>query len=138
MIPWIGTFTSRSCTTLVFAPRFVIGHIPFFNLPSSPSQSMENLKASYLDLDGVRHGDPLPSSFCLTEEVLIRGISNLVNTKQLQLIKGTRHHQIQSHSLYTYENLLFCILFHPTYRPSQISLLDMLKLLDKLLTLINQ
>lgn len=48
-----------------------------------------------------------PLIFWVVEEVLSRGIPNLVYTNHLQLIKGIVHHQIHSHSLYAYDIMLF-------------------------------
>jgi hypothetical protein len=50
---------------------------------------------------GVRQGDPLsPLLFCLAEDVLSRSISKLVSDEKLDLIKGTRHSLIPSHTFY--------------------------------------
>lgn len=58
----------------------------------------------------MRQGDPLSTLlFCRKEEVFSRDISHLVNTKQLQLIKSTRNHEIPSRSLYTDDIMLFFI-----------------------------
>jgi len=58
---------------------------------------------------GVRQGDPLsPLLFCITEEVLSRGLTKLVNEGKLKLIKGTRTAPIPSHILYADDVMLFC------------------------------
>jgi hypothetical protein len=58
---------------------------------------------------GVRQGDPLsPLLFCLAEEVLSRGITNLVNAGQLKLIQGIRNNTIPSHCLYADDVMIFC------------------------------
>lgn len=58
--------------------------------------------------NGVRQGDPLsPILFFLVEEVLSRGIINLVANKQISLIKGSRHIMVPSHTLYPYDIMIF-------------------------------
>lgn len=58
---------------------------------------------------GVRQGDPLsPLLFCLAEEVLSRGISQLVSAGKIQLIKGNISQAIPSHILYADDVMLFC------------------------------
>lgn len=57
---------------------------------------------------GVKQADPLSRLlFCMTQEVLSRSLSQLVENKQLELIKGTRHKHISSHSLYADNDMLF-------------------------------
>jgi hypothetical protein len=49
-------------------------------------------KGYFKCLRGVRQGDPLyPILFCLAEEVLSRGISNMVQEGKIELIKGSRN-----------------------------------------------
>jgi len=58
---------------------------------------------------GVRQGDPLsPLLFCIAEDVLIRGISKLVEEGKLDLIKASSQHNIPSHVLYADDIILFC------------------------------
>jgi len=57
----------------------------------------------------VRHGDPLsPLLFCLAEDVLSRSISKLVEEDKLELIKGTRHTSVPSHTFYVDDIMIFC------------------------------
>lgn len=57
---------------------------------------------------GVKQGDPLSHLlFCMAQEVLSRGLSQLVENKQLEPIKGTRDKRISSHSLYADNDMLF-------------------------------
>jgi hypothetical protein len=58
---------------------------------------------------GVRQGDPIsPLLLCLAEDVLSRGISNLVNSGVLDQIKGTRHFKVPSHTFYVDDLMVFC------------------------------
>ena len=58
---------------------------------------------------GVRQGDPLsPLLFCLAEEVISRGIEDLVLHGRLTQIKATRSIYIPSHCLYADDILIFC------------------------------
>lgn len=58
---------------------------------------------------GVRQGDPLSLLlFCLTEEVLSRGISKLVNDGKLTLMTGPRGTQVPSHVLYADNVMILC------------------------------
>ncbi|KAK2430924.1 hypothetical protein QL285_029213 [Trifolium repens] len=58
---------------------------------------------------GVRQGDPLsPLLFCLAEDVLSRSISRLVSQGTLDLIKGTRHFHVPSHSFYADDLMIYC------------------------------
>jgi hypothetical protein len=58
---------------------------------------------------GVRQGDPLSHLlFCIAEDVLSRGISKLVESRKLELIKGTRHMNFPSHTLYADDIMIFC------------------------------
>lgn len=58
---------------------------------------------------GVRQGDPLsPLLFRLTEEVLSRGISKLVQNDQLKLMDCPRGFRVPSHVLYADDILIFC------------------------------
>ncbi|KAI5403146.1 hypothetical protein KIW84_050651 [Lathyrus oleraceus] len=41
-------------------------------------------------------------------EVLSRSTTNLVNSGNLKLIKGTRKNHVQSHVLYSYDFMIFC------------------------------
>lgn len=57
---------------------------------------------------GVRQGDPLsPILFCLAEDVLRRSITKLVEEGKLELMKGTRHVNILSHTLYADDIMIF-------------------------------
>jgi len=57
----------------------------------------------------VRQGDPIsPLLFCIAEEVLSRGISNLVDDGKLDLIKVSRHSYVPSHVLYANDIMVFC------------------------------
>lgn len=58
---------------------------------------------------GVRQGDLLlPLFFCIDEEVLSRGISHLVDSNPLNLIKGTRNNHTPYHSSYEDNVMIFC------------------------------
>jgi hypothetical protein len=58
---------------------------------------------------GVRQGDPLSLLlFCLAEDVLSRSISKLVHDGKLDLIKGTRHIHVPSHTFYADDLMVFC------------------------------
>lgn len=58
---------------------------------------------------GVRQGDLLsPLLFCIAEDVLNRGITNLVNEGKVELIKSSRHQHIPSHTLYAEDVMVFC------------------------------
>ncbi|MCI10694.1 RNA-directed DNA polymerase (Reverse transcriptase), partial [Trifolium medium] len=58
---------------------------------------------------GVRQGDPLsPLLFCIAEDVLSRSISKLVLDGKLDLIKGTRHNMVPSHTFYADDLMIFC------------------------------
>ncbi|PNX79615.1 ribonuclease H, partial [Trifolium pratense] len=58
---------------------------------------------------GVRQGDPLsPLLFCIAEDVLSRSISKLVLEGKLDLIKGTRHLSVPSHTFYADDLMVFC------------------------------
>ncbi|PNY03410.1 ribonuclease H [Trifolium pratense] len=66
-------------------------------------------KGYFKCLRGVRQGDPLsPILFCLAEEVLSRGISNLVQEGKIELIKGSRNSTVPSHCLYADDIMVFC------------------------------
>jgi hypothetical protein len=57
----------------------------------------------------LRQGDPLsPFLFCLAEDVLSRQISKLVSEGKINLIKGTRHVHVPSHSFYADDLMIFC------------------------------
>jgi hypothetical protein len=58
---------------------------------------------------GVRQGDPLsPLLFCIAEEALDRGITHLVETGKLTLIKGARGTLVPSHVMYVDDLMIFC------------------------------
>ncbi|KAL6190669.1 hypothetical protein ACLB2K_037063 [Fragaria x ananassa] len=58
---------------------------------------------------GVRQGDPLsPLLFCLAEEVLSRGIDNLVITGQVHTISSPRGVCVPSHVLFADDVMVFC------------------------------
>jgi hypothetical protein len=58
---------------------------------------------------GVRQGDPLsPLLFCIAENVLSRSIAKLVQDGKLDLIKGTRHIKVPSHTFYADDLMVFC------------------------------
>lgn len=59
--------------------------------------------------NGVRQGDPLsPLLFCTTEDVLSRGISNLVHTNQMNLIRANKSCMLPSHTLFANDVMIFC------------------------------
>ncbi|XP_019442380.1 PREDICTED: uncharacterized protein LOC109347110 [Lupinus angustifolius] len=59
--------------------------------------------------EGVRQGDPLsPQLFCLAEDVLSRGISDLVRSHKLSSISRPKGLQTPSHVLYANDILIFC------------------------------
>lgn len=59
--------------------------------------------------NGVRQGDPLsPLLFCIVEDVLNRGISNLVHTNQLNLIRAKKYCMVPSHTLFADDIMIFC------------------------------
>ncbi|XP_019435508.1 PREDICTED: uncharacterized protein LOC109342010 [Lupinus angustifolius] len=58
---------------------------------------------------GVRQGDPLsPFLFCIVEDALSRGISNLVREGKITTISGPKGLQTPSHILYADDIFLFC------------------------------
>ncbi|XP_019418611.1 PREDICTED: uncharacterized protein LOC109329402 [Lupinus angustifolius] len=58
---------------------------------------------------GVRQGDPLSHLlFCIAEDALSRGISNLVREGKISTISGPKGLQTPSHILYADDILLFC------------------------------
>ncbi|KAF1894057.1 hypothetical protein Lal_00003974 [Lupinus albus] len=58
---------------------------------------------------GVRQGDPLsPLLFCIAEDVLSRGISQLVSQGNLSPIVGPKGVRTPSHVLYVDDILIFC------------------------------
>ncbi|CAK8542751.1 unnamed protein product [Lathyrus sativus] len=74
------------------------------------SISINGAQVGYFNCNrGVRQGDPLsPLLFCLVEDILSRGISNLVEQGSLNLIKGPRGSLVPSHVLYADDIMLFC------------------------------
>jgi hypothetical protein len=74
------------------------------------SISINGKQEGYFDCArGVRQGDPLsPLLFGLAEEVLSRGLSNLVEEGKLKPLQGTRSINIPSHILYADDVMLFC------------------------------
>lgn len=57
----------------------------------------------------MRQGDPLsPLLFCIAEDVLSRSIAKLVQEGKLDLIKGTRHVSVPSHTFYADDLMIFC------------------------------
>jgi hypothetical protein len=64
---------------------------------------------------GVRQGDPLsPHLFCIAKDVLSRSIAKLVPSHtrsdegKIDLIKGTRHINVPSHTFYADDLMVFC------------------------------
>ncbi|KAL6225674.1 hypothetical protein ACLB2K_004523 [Fragaria x ananassa] len=58
---------------------------------------------------GVRQGDPLsPLLFCLAEEALSRGLSHLMNSRQLHPISSPRGTCAPSHALFADDIIVFC------------------------------
>jgi hypothetical protein len=58
---------------------------------------------------GVRQGDPLsPILFCLAEEALSRGITNLISTGKLSAISSPRGTTAPSHVLFADDVIIFC------------------------------
>jgi len=89
---------------------------------------------------GVIQGDPLsPLLLYIAEDVLSRGITKLVEEGKVELIKGSRHQTIPSHTLYADDVMVFCkgklsciqalktlfyrlcILFRTTHQPFKVS-----------------
>ncbi|XP_058734177.1 uncharacterized protein LOC131605902 [Vicia villosa] len=59
--------------------------------------------------NGLRQGDPLsPLLFCIAEDVLSRGITNLVNNDKINNIKANRSHFVPSHTLFADDIMIFC------------------------------
>ncbi|XP_058749517.1 uncharacterized protein LOC131622496 [Vicia villosa] len=59
--------------------------------------------------NGVRQGDPLsPLLFCIAEDVLSRGFTELVKNNQMNLIQATRHCHVPSHTLFADDIMVFC------------------------------
>lgn len=70
---------------------------------------MEDNKVYFPVLEESDRGTPLsPLLFCLVEEVLSRGITKLVNTDNLKLIRGNRNAFMPSHIMYVDDVMLFC------------------------------
>lgn len=59
--------------------------------------------------NGVRQGDSLsPLLFYIVEDVLSRGITNLVNTNKVNLINANMSCMLHSHTLFVYDIMIFC------------------------------
>lgn len=58
---------------------------------------------------GVRQGDPLsPLLFCITEDILSRGILNLRQQRQLNFISSPRGVTLPSHVFYVDDVIVLC------------------------------
>lgn len=74
--------------------------------------------------NGVKQGDPLsPLLLCLVEEVLSRGLTKLVETDQINLVRASRNSFVDSHTIFADDIMIFC-------RGDQKSLTAISKLLD--------
>lgn len=57
---------------------------------------------------GIRQGDPLsPLLFCLAEDVISRGLYQLLSNNRLTCIKSSRNVHISSHTVYADDIMLF-------------------------------
>lgn len=74
------------------------------------SISINGVQKGYFNCTrGVRQGDPVsPLLFCLAEEVLSRGINELVEEGKVKLISGAINTFIPSHCFYAYDIMIYC------------------------------
>lgn len=57
----------------------------------------------------MRQWDPLsPILFCIAKDVLSRGISNIVHTNRINLIRANKSCMVPSHNVFADDIMIFC------------------------------